>query len=85
MMNGYWGWRMWGGAELMILFWAAVILLAIWAVWMLFPDRRSASSTSTPLVIARRRYSRGEISREEYLTLLAVLKPIKEKNNDTAA
>ncbi len=79
MMNGYWGWGMWAGAVLMALFWAVVILLAVWGLRMLFPDRRSTSSAAanTPLEIAQRRYSRGEISRDEYLALLADLRSIK--------
>ena len=81
-MNGYWGWGMWGGMVLMGLFWAVVIVLAVWALRVLFPSRRSAPSSpvNTPLEIVQLRYSRGEISRDEYLALLADLKPIKGEN-----
>ncbi len=59
MMNGYWGWGMWGGAVLMALFWAVVIVLAVWALRVLFPGHRSTSSTPAhaPLEIAQLRYS----------------------------
>ncbi len=82
MMNGYWGWDMWGGAALMILLWAAVIVLAIWGLRLLFPGRQSTVSApaNTALEIAQIRYSRGEISHDEYLALMADLKLVKEKN-----
>jgi putative membrane protein len=66
-MNGFGG-TMWG---IGLLFWlviiAAVVLLVVWAV------RSSGRYASTPpsqepdaLEIARRRYARGEISKEQF-------------------
>ncbi len=87
MMNGYWGWGMWGGAVMMVLLWAVVIVLAVYGLRALFPDRRSTVSTQaqTPLEHAQLRYSRGDISRDEYLALLADLQSTKEKTHDSAA
>jgi uncharacterized membrane protein len=81
MMNGYWGFGMWGGAALMILFWVGVILLALWGAKLLFADRRYVPATreKSAVEIAQLRYSRGELSHEEYLALLNDLKQSKEK------
>lgn len=68
MMGPYYGWG-WGGmivgGILMLLFWAAIIALIVWVVRTL--SRPSgASSTSTPLDIAKVRYARGEITKEQF-------------------
>ncbi len=68
MMWGYGGW----GALWMLLFWAGVVVLIVWAV------RRSGSS-STPdrshraMEILEERYARGEIDRDEFQTRRAEL------------
>ena len=82
MMNGYWGMGMWGGAILVMLLCSGLIVLAIWGFRQLFPDQRSSPMTSpaSALEIAQLRYSRGEISRDEYLTLITDLKTLKEVN-----
>jgi putative membrane protein len=78
MMNGYYG--MWGGGLLMVLFWLVVIGLAIWGLRALFPDNHSVQigPGTSPLDIVQLRYSRGEISRDEYLALMEYLKQSKE-------
>jgi putative membrane protein len=48
---------------LMVLFWAAVIGVAVWAVTRLAGPRSEAKS---PLDIARQRLAKGEISEEEF-------------------
>jgi len=63
--NGAWGWGMMAvGFVFMIAFWAAIIALIVWAVRAVSggagPRERSA------LEIAKLRYARGEISREQY-------------------
>ncbi len=65
------GW-MWFGMVLMVVFWIAVIFLIVWAIRQ-FSGRPSAASGTPPgaprsnaLDIARERYARGEISKEEY-------------------
>jgi putative membrane protein len=67
------GWLL--GGLMMLLFWAAVIGLVVWAIWA-FGRRQSGrvdyqSAPQAPqgdraLQIAKERYARGEISREQY-------------------
>lgn len=70
MMNYGWGWMFFGGL-LMIAFWVAVIALAVWVVQRLFRTGPSAGGGGgdtglTPLEIAKRRYARGEITRDQF-------------------
>jgi putative membrane protein len=60
---------------MMLLFWAAVIGLIVWAIWALTrsqPGRVDYSNASQALQgnralqIAKERYARGEVSREQY-------------------
>jgi len=77
MMNMMYGFGVWWliGAGLMILFWVAIILLAIWAVRSLFPrERRSGSDQA--LETLRQRYARGEINAAEYEQARARLEEI---------
>ncbi len=70
------GW--WMGGWWMVLFWLGVALLFLWGVRQLAGRDESATArhnappppTDSALEIVKRRYARGEISREEYLTLL---------------
>jgi putative membrane protein len=55
------GWWMLIGSVWMILFWAVVV----WAVVKL-TTHRNASEPASALEIARQRYARGELSREEF-------------------
>lgn len=72
--NFGWGWMIFGGF-LMIVFWVAIIALTIWAVQRLFKTGQGGGGGGagaggeaglTPLEIARRRYARGEITREQF-------------------
>jgi len=67
----FWGWNsgwMIGGMIFMVIFWAVVIWLIVWGI------RRSAQSNDnstkmsnkTPLDIAKERYSKGEITLEQF-------------------
>ncbi len=63
------GWWMPLGWVLMVVFWVAVIGLGVWLISRLV--RSSASGTSTAggngaLAIARERYARGELSKDEF-------------------
>jgi putative membrane protein len=68
------------GLILMILFWGALIALAVWLVGLLFPATkrpdasRSAELTSKPPLTAREilkaRYAQGELSDEQYQRML---------------
>ncbi len=76
MMGGYgmmagMGWL---GLLLMALFWIGVILLVVWGLSNAFPRQRQSAEPDAAEIL-KRRYARGEISREEYMqaseTLLA--------------
>ncbi len=49
----------------MVLFWGAVIALIVWGVRRL-TGCCGATSTRNPLDIAKERYAKGEISKEEF-------------------
>ena len=55
-----WGW-IW-----MLIFWGSIIALIVWGVRRLTVDRSPLAHRSSPLDIAKERYARGEISREEF-------------------
>ncbi|MBI2869346.1 MAG: SHOCT domain-containing protein [Chloroflexi bacterium] len=58
------GWWMVLGAIWMIIFWGAIIGLVIWAVTRL--TRRSDAAGRSPIDIARERYAKGELTREQF-------------------
>ncbi len=70
-----WGW--WGGMGLMmiigmtfmVLFWGGIIALIVWLIWR-FTGRRGYSAgyagRRDPIDIARERYARGEITKEQF-------------------
>ena len=63
------GWWMMFGGFWMVAFWGGIIALIIWGVSRLTRRTDSGSSDSgkrNPLDIAKERYAKGEISREEY-------------------
>jgi putative membrane protein len=73
--DGMGWWMLWGGL-MMVLFWGAIIALVVWAVQSL--SRRHEDRTQsgvetpqvrTPLEIAKERYARGEIGRDEFKQL----------------
>ena len=57
-------WMIWGGM-FMVLFWGAVIALIVWLVQQASAASRSPAG-KPPLDIARERYARGEINKEEF-------------------
>ncbi len=61
-----WGWMTLGWV-LMVVFWGSVIWLVVWAISRVTEGRSSASAT--PLDIAKARYARGEITKEQFETL----------------
>jgi len=68
MMGGYgmmagMGWL---GILVMALFWVGVILLVVWGLSNAFPSRQQAVEPDAEEIL-KRRYARGEISREEYV------------------
>jgi len=58
------GWWMVFGGVWMLLFWGAVIWLVAWGVTRIGGGQ--STDSDTPLAIARRRYARGEITREQF-------------------
>jgi putative membrane protein len=63
------GWWMVFGAIWVLVFWGAIIALIVWGVRKLLGDKKSSSNINKPrdpLEIAKERYARGEISREEF-------------------
>ena len=72
MMERYWG-HGWGGmgfgGPLMLVFWIALIVGAVWLVrWLITNDsgRRSPPPSPTALDILKERYARGEVDRDEF-------------------
>jgi putative membrane protein len=61
------GWWMLGGGILMVLFWAALTGLVIWGVIRLTRHTGSNATTKqSPFDIAKERYAKGEINKEQY-------------------
>ena len=77
MMNMMYGYSIWWilGMGMMVLFWVAILLLAVWAVRSLFP-REKRSGHDQALEMLRQRYATGEISAAEYEQARARLEEI---------
>ena len=58
------GWGFWG--IFMVLFWGGLIALIIWGVMRLSKKDNGNETKSNALDIARERYAKGEISKEEF-------------------
>ena len=59
------GWWMAFGGVWMLLFWGGLIALVVWAITKL-SKRNGSSQKHDALGIAKERYAKGEISREEF-------------------
>ena len=69
----YWhdgmSWWMLLGSIWMLVFWGGIVTLVVWGVRKITERGKSDSNTAQrfdPLNIARERYARGDISREEF-------------------
>ena len=62
MMNG--GDRGWG--ILMMLFWAIVLAVVIYVAVRLFKGHDASNQASGPLDIAKERYAKGEITKDQF-------------------
>ncbi|MBI4310822.1 MAG: SHOCT domain-containing protein [Chloroflexi bacterium] len=60
-----WGWMMFGWIW-MVVFWGAIIWLIVWAIKRLSQGQQPAGQGQSPLDIAKARYARGEITREQF-------------------
>ena len=58
------GWWMLFGGIWMVLFWGAIIWAIVWGIGQVTGGSRRGDDD--PLEIARRRYARGEITREQF-------------------
>lgn len=72
----YWhegmGWWMAFGGILFVLFWGAVIALVVWGISKA-TERGGTSEKKSPMDIAKERYAKGEISKEEFDNVKKVL------------
>ncbi len=62
--DGMGWWMMFGGIWL-ILFWGGIIALIVWGVKKV-TERSSRTGNQSPLDIAKERYAKGEITKEEF-------------------
>ena len=63
------GWWMLFGGVWMLVFWGGLIALIVWGIKVLIERGGSGASPaqrSNPLEIAKERYAKGEITREEF-------------------
>ena len=63
------GWDMFGYGYGGLLMWLLLIVLVVVVVYFIFRQQtvgRSSTTNETPLEILKKRYARGEISKEEY-------------------
>jgi uncharacterized membrane protein len=63
----------WSGMLLMLILWGGAAALVLWGVSGLFPAGRGDVEADA-FEILRRRYARGEISREEFIQARASLR-----------
>ena len=65
-MSG-WGWAAMGlMMVLMVIFWGGIVALIVWGITRLTRGRGSVSAgRQSPLDIARERYAKGEITKEQ--------------------
>ena len=59
------GWWMVFGGAWAIVFWGGLIALIIWGVYRL-TRRNDSSRKQSPLDLAKERYAKGEVTREEF-------------------
>jgi putative membrane protein len=59
------GWWMVFGWIWFIIFWGAIVSLVVWGMRR-FSERGNSQGRRNPLDIAKERYARGEISKEEF-------------------
>ena len=59
----------WFGILMMVIFWAGIIAATVWLLSNLFPQNNQksfADASDSPIAILKKRYARGEISKEEF-------------------
>ena len=63
---GNYGWGMGFGWFFMILFWVLIIFGVVYLIRLLTRDKEEKQQHESPLDILKKRYARGEITKEEY-------------------
>jgi putative membrane protein len=64
-MHDFGGWWMLFGGIWMLIFWGGLIGLIVWGITRL-TRRDNSTPRNGPLDIAKQRYARGEINKEEF-------------------
>ena len=64
-MHDFSGWWMWFGGIWMFIFWGGLIALIVWGITRLI-RRDSPTTKHTPLEVAKERYAKGEINKQEF-------------------
>ena len=79
MMTGFGMGFGWFGFLFMAIFWIVIIAAAIWLLSSLFPKSNqtavTGNSPDTAVDILKKRYARGEISKEEFAAMRHDLEP----------
>lgn len=73
-----WGWMMFAGMLVWIVFWIALIAVIAWGImWgaRTIGNRRDRADEPSALEIARARYARGEITKDEFEEIRRTLQP----------
>ncbi len=65
MFGGMWLWMVFGFI-LFVLFWGGIIWLIVWAVKKATDRVGSNNPNGNPVEIAKARYARGEVTREQF-------------------
>lgn len=66
MQWGNYGWGMGFGWIFMVLFWAVVVLGIVYIVQTISRRAGQSGTEGTPLDILKKRYAKGEITKEEF-------------------
>ena len=69
MMTGFGMGFGWFGILMMVIFWVGVIAVTVWLFSNLFPQNNHKAFTDisdSPIAILKKRYARGDISKEEF-------------------
>ncbi len=61
-----WGWGMGFGGILMIVFWILFILGIVYLVKSIAGSKKGAAREETALEILKKRYAKGELSKEDF-------------------